>query len=112
MAHGKTRPSEIAEYAGLDGRKVYPYLENLIHLGFVKRELPIVKKEKRGIYRLRDPMLLTWFSIVPKNRTEIELGLVTHDGVKEDLQRVFGVRFEDFAREFLVELNKVGKAAF
>ena len=109
MAHGKTRPSEIASYAGLDGRKVYPYLENLIRLGFVERELPVAKKEKRGIYRLKDPMLLTWFSIVPKNRTGIELGLVTYDDVKGDLQRILGVRFEDVAREFLIELNKAEK---
>ncbi|ASJ12683.1 ATP-binding protein [Thermococcus thioreducens] len=112
MAHGKTRPSEIASYAGLDGRKVYPYLENLIRLGFVERELPVAKKEKRGIYRLKDPMLLTWFSIVPKNRTGIELGLVTYDDVKEDLQRVLGTRFEDVAREFLIELNKAEKLPF
>ncbi len=79
---------------------MYPYLENLIRLGFVERELPVTKKEKRGIYRLRDPMLLTWFSIVPKNRTGIELGVVTYDDVKEDLQRVFRVRFEDAARSF------------
>ncbi|CAD5244429.1 ATP-binding protein [Thermococcus camini] len=112
MAHGKTRPSEIASYAGLEGRKVYPYLENLIRLGFVERELPVAKKEKRGIYRLKDPMLLTWFSIVPKNRTGIELGLVTYDDVKEDLQRILGVRFEDVAREFLIELNKAEKLPF
>lgn len=112
MAHGKTRPSEIASYAGLDGRKVYPYIDTLIRLGFVERELPVARKEKRGIYRLKDPMLLTWFSIVPENRTDIELGVVTYDDVKEDLQRVFGIRFEDIAREFLIGLNKTGRLPF
>jgi len=112
MAYGKTRPSEIASYAGLDGRKVYPYLETLIRLGFVERELPIARKEKRGIYRLKDPMLLTWFAVVPKNRTGIELGVVTYDDVKENLRRVFGVRFEDIAKEFLTWLNRAEKLPF
>ncbi|WP_029551063.1 hypothetical protein [Thermococcus zilligii] len=66
----------------------------------MERELPIAKKEKRGIYRLRDPMLLTWFSIVPKNRTEIELGLVTYDEVKEGLQRVLGFALKTLRGSF------------
>ena len=111
-ASGKTRASEIASYAGLEGRKIYPYLDTLVRLGFIEREIPIARNDKRGIYKLKDPMLLTWFSIVPKNRTGIELGIISYDDVKEDIQRIYGIRFEDVAREFLVELNRRGRLPF
>ncbi|WP_394325347.1 hypothetical protein [Thermococcus sp. JCM 11816] len=61
----------------MDGRKIYPYLETLIRLGFVERELPVARKEKRGLYRISDPMLMSWFSLVYSNRTGIELGTIT-----------------------------------
>lgn len=112
MAEGRERPGEIATYVGVEGRRIYPYLETLIRLGFVERQLPVARKEKRGLYRIRDPMLLTWFSIVHPNRTEIELGILSPENVKERLQKVFSRRFEEVSKEFLIELNKAGKLPF
>lgn len=48
MASGRRKPSEIASGAGLDGRKIYPYLETLMRLGFVERELPVARKENEA----------------------------------------------------------------
>lgn len=112
MASGRRKPSEIASGVGLEGRKIYPYLETLMRLGFVERELPVVGKEKRGLYRISDPMLMSWFSLVYPNRTRIELGTITLEEVEETLQRVFSFRFEDVSREFLIELNRAGKLPF
>lgn len=112
MASGRRKPSEIASGAGLDGRKIYPYLETLMRLGFVERELPVARKEKRGLYRISDPMLMSWFSLVYSNRTGIELGTITLNDVGETLQRIFSFRFEDVSKEFLIELNKEGKLPF
>lgn len=112
MSSGRRRPSEIASEVGLEGRKIYPYLETLIRLGFVERELPIARKEKRGLYRISDPMLMSWFSLIYPNRTEIELGTITLERVEKILQRIFSFRFEDVSREFLVEMNKAGKLPF
>jgi len=112
IAAGKHRPTEIANSLGIEGRRIYPYLETLIRLGFVRREVPVVGKEKRGIYRINDPFLLTWFSLVYPNRTAIELGLADFESVFENLQRAYSIRFEELAKEFLVELNKAGKLPF
>jgi hypothetical protein len=112
IASGRTRPSEIASYVGVEGRRIYPYLETLIRLGFVEREFPVGRREKRGIYRIKDPMLLTWFSLVYPNRTEIELGTLSIEDVKEILQRIFSIRFEDLAKEFILKLNKKGMLPF
>ncbi|MFA4720659.1 ATP-binding protein [Pyrococcus kukulkanii] len=112
MATGKRRPSEIANYIGVEGRKIYPYLENLMRLGFVERELPVGRKEKRGLYRIADAMLLTWFSIVYPNRGAIEAGIISWEDVEDDLQRVFSLRFEEVAKEFIVKLNRAKKLPF
>lgn len=112
IASGRTRPSEIASYVGVEGRRIYPYLETLMRLGFVEREFPVGRREKRGIYRIKDPMLLTWFSLVYPNRTEIELETLSIEDAKEILQRIFSMRFEDLAKEFLLRLNKRGMLPF
>jgi AAA+ ATPase superfamily predicted ATPase len=106
MASGRRKPSEIATGAGLEGRRIYPYLETLMQLGFVEKELPVARKEKRGLYRISDPMLMSWFSLVYSNRTGIELRTITLDDVGETLQRIFSFRFEDVSKEFLIELNR------
>ncbi|MFA4669707.1 DUF234 domain-containing protein [Pyrococcus kukulkanii] len=106
MAMGKRRPSEIVNYIGVESRKIYLYLENLMRLGFVERELPVGRKAERGLYKIADPMLLTWFSIVYPNKNSIEVGTISMEDVKDALQRVFSLRFEETAKEFLVELNK------
>ncbi|AFL96104.1 putative ATPase (AAA+ superfamily) 11 [Thermococcus cleftensis] len=112
IAEGRERPGEIATYVGVEGRRIYPYLETLIRLGFVERQLPVARKEKRGRYRIKDPMLLTWFSLVHSNRTEIELGILSREDVEERLQKVFSRRFEEVSKEFLIELNHVGGLPF
>ncbi|MBP1912401.1 ATP-binding protein [Thermococcus stetteri] len=112
MATGRRKPSVIASSVGLEGRRIYPYLETLIRLGFVERELPVVGKERRGLYKISDPMLMSWFSLVYPNRTRIELGTMTLDEVGETLQKIFSFRFEEVSREFLIELNRTGKLPF
>ena len=112
IASGRERPSEIANYVGVEARRIYPYLETLMRLGFIERQLPVARKERRGLYRIKDPMLLTWFLLVHPNRTEIELGILGVEDVKEDLQRVFSKRFEEVSKEFLVELNRAGELPF
>ncbi|MFA4646542.1 helix-turn-helix domain-containing protein [Pyrococcus kukulkanii] len=51
MAMGKRRPSEIVNYIGVESRKIYLYLENLMRLGFVERELPVGRKAERASTR-------------------------------------------------------------
>ncbi len=112
VAEGRTKPGEIAGRAGVEARKLYPYLETLIRLGFLRKELPVVGKATRGLYRINDPLLLTWFTLVYPNRTEIETGILKAEELEECLQRIYSVRFEELSREFLIEVNKAGKLPF
>ncbi len=112
IAVGKTRISEIGNHIGIEARKLYPYLENLIRLGFVKREVPVIGKKNRGVYKLNDSMLLTWFSTVYPHKTEIETGVIDIEDIGDELNRVMALRFEDVAKEFLLRLNKTEELPF
>jgi AAA+ ATPase superfamily predicted ATPase len=96
IAFGNTEPSKIANFVGIKTREIYPYLENLIRYGFVKREVNIFSP-KRGTYLISDPLFDFWFNFVYKHREKIELG--TLDPKNLDFNQYFGKRFEMFVRE-------------
>ena len=72
ISFGNTKPGEIANFAGVKHREIYPYLENLIRFGFVKKEISVFGKRKEGIYLIKDLMLDFWFNFVYNNREDIE----------------------------------------
>ncbi len=98
IAEGNRRLERIANYLGLPARSVYPYLETLMRLGFVEKETPILGSRKVSLYRISDPVLLSWFVLTYPQMAEIASGTAKLD----DLYKVFSVRFEDLAREFLL----------
>ncbi|WP_297535516.1 ATP-binding protein, partial [Thermococcus sp.] len=97
IAEGNRRLERIANYLGLPARSVYPYIETLMRLGFVEKETPILGSRKVSLYRISDPVLLGWFVLTYPQMAEIASGTAKLDG----LYKVFSVRFEDLAREFL-----------
>ncbi|WP_099212116.1 ATP-binding protein [Thermococcus henrietii] len=110
IAEGNRRLERIANYLGLPARSVYPYIETLMRLGFVEKETPILGSRKVSLYRISDPVLLSWFVLTYPQMAEIASGTAKLDG----LYKVFSVRFEDLAREFLllkrpVEFEALGR---
>ena len=110
IAYGNTKPTEIANFAGIRGREVYPYLEGLIRLGLVERLTPI-GEPKRGIYLIKNPLLDFWFNFVFKNRESIERESASLDA--SSLTSYFGKRFEILIRDDvfhrIFKFQKVGK---
>jgi len=96
VAMGNTRPGDIATFSGMGSREIYPYLENLIRLGFLRRLTPIRGNRKSGIYLLKDAMLDMWFYTVYPNRESIERGSFSPE--KEEINRQMGKRFEMLVR--------------
>jgi AAA+ ATPase superfamily predicted ATPase len=102
IAYGNTRPTKIANFSGIETRKIYPYLENLIRLGFVERVLPILGKRKNGIYLIKDVFFDTWFNLVYDNRENIEKG--TYKADKNRIETYLGKRFEHLVVEQVAPL--------
>ncbi len=94
IAYGNTMPTKIANFSGLKAREIYPYLENLIRLGFVKRNTSIFGSTKNGIYMISDPIFDFWFNFVFKHREQIEREVFQVD--TNLISRFFGKKFESF----------------
>ena len=96
IAYGYTKPTEIANFTGMKTRSIYPYLENLIRLGFIERQVSIFGTQKRGIYVIKDCIFDFWFNFVFKHREELERGAFRlSEGEKNTY---VGKKFEDFVR--------------
>ncbi len=114
LARGKTRVNEIAQYSFIEPKNTARYLRILEDLGILKRELPVGRRAKRGVYRFKDLYFAFWFRFIAPYFEEIESGFP--DGALEDFGRDFnrylGFAFEDVARQILIELNRAGKLPF
>ncbi|NJE30531.1 ATP-binding protein [Thermococcus sp. 18S1] len=114
LARGKTRVNEIAQYSFIEPKNTARYLRILEDLGILRRELPVGRRAKRGVYRFKDLYFAFWFRFIAPYFEEIESGFP--DGALEDFGRDFnrylGFAFEDVAKQILIELNRVGKLPF
>jgi len=99
ISYGNTRLEEIANFVGKPARSIYPYMENLIRLGFVEKETPVLGKKKRSVYKIRDNLLLSWFTLVYPNWGKIPIGVEID---KNALVALFSRKFEEVAKEFLI----------
>ena len=97
---GNAKPVDIAHFAGIRHQEIYPYMENLIRLGFVKRETPTPGKAKNGTYAISDTVFDFWFNFVHPRRELIEKGMFQPDA--NQLNAYFGKRFEDWVRGHLL----------
>lgn len=92
VAYGNTKASEIANYAGIRTREIYPYLENLLRLDVIEKITPLMGGSKQGVYIIYDTFFDCWFNFVHKNREAIERGQYSID--KKELHTYLGKRFE------------------
>ena len=96
ISYGNIKPSLIANFVGIEARKIYPYLELLITYGFIKKETSL-KKPKEGIYLIKDSFIDFWFNFTFKNRNLIEKEVYKIS--KNEISTFLGKRFEDLIRE-------------
>lgn len=78
VGNGCNRLSEIAGRLNKPSTQLSRPIDNLIQLGYLKRELPFgepEKNSKKGIYRIADPFMNFYFSFVVPNLSRLELGL-------------------------------------
>jgi hypothetical protein len=74
---GANRPSEIAGRVGAPVTSLARPLGRLQELGLLSREQPFGVTErggKRSLYRIRDPFMRLWFSVVAPHRAALAVG--------------------------------------
>ena len=79
VGSGSNRLSEIAGKLNKPATHFSRPMENLVQLGYIKRDIPFGEREKnskKGIYRIGEPFMNFYFSFVAPNISRLELGLI------------------------------------
>lgn len=106
---GRTKFSEILQQSHLSASSLPIYLQTLIELRLIKKEVPVTEpipeKSKKGSYSLADPFLRFYFSFIFPNSSLIKsqsyAALFAQHG--ETLIRLVAKSFEDSSQEFIQE---------
>jgi AAA+ ATPase superfamily predicted ATPase len=101
IAKGNTKVGAIASNLSKPSTFVTPYLQKLLELDIVIKEVPITEtnslKSKLGRYKIKDKFLNFWFFYVYKNYNYLEVKQI--DAVLDELELNFNDRFVSFAFE-------------
>lgn len=114
VAHGATKPKQIAERARIERNSLAGYLTTLVDLGILEKEIPFGEnpaRSKRGQYRVREAAFAFWFRFVMPRVTQIEdgAGALALTSVSDgDIDTYLGYRFERVCREWLLEQALAG----
>ncbi|MCL2321173.1 MAG: ATP-binding protein [Oscillospiraceae bacterium] len=110
IATGSSKLNEISTKSGEDIKKCSMYLKSLVDLYIVRKEYPYgVKAEKNSIYALQDNMFRFWYRFIPKNVTNIELGLgeyVLKARILPHMANFVGHIFEEACCQYVLRRNK------
>ncbi len=111
---GRTKFSEIVTATGLPTTAVPGYLQTLISLRLIKKEIPVTEKvpekSKRGSYSLADSFLRFYFSFIYPNNSLIKGGSVDalFQQYGEVLQRLVAKSYEETTHEFILQAYQSG----
>lgn len=116
---GASTFTKIKDKVDGDAAKTAKYLSVLIHLGFVKKEVPCGEKEKsrNTLYSICDNYFAFYFAFIFKHQNMLN-GLVAQDVyydrefTKEKLNTYIGHRFESVCEAYLKEQFYHGKMPF
>ncbi len=74
VANGATSFSEIINATGIPRESLYKYIQVLVEMNILEKQLPVLGKAK-PVYRIRDKFLQFWFRYNARYRTALELEL-------------------------------------
>jgi len=105
ISKGATKLGNISSMLEMQSSQLTRYMEKLIDLGFVDKDVPVTEKNplksKLGRYRFRDNFLKFWFYYVYKNYRYLEIGLLEY--VEKEIEQNFNDHFVSFAYEDYVK---------
>jgi hypothetical protein len=117
----EARNGRVQQTTSVDKAKLSVYLKNLIELGIVERELPVLGsgKEKasagRGLYRVADGFFRFWYAFAARRHSELEEGdaQAVWDGAIAPRMASFAAQaFEEACHAYLRLKNRDGDLPF
>jgi len=100
---GSNRLSEIASRLEKPATQLNRPINNLIQLGYLKREVPFgehSKNSKKSIYKISDPFMNFYFNFVVPNLSRLEIGLtdVVYQNIESRLNIYISREWENLCR--------------
>jgi hypothetical protein len=108
ISSGKETMKEMEDFTKIISSQMTPYLNKLDNLlDLVKRNDPVLGKERLGRYCIKDNFFNFWYKFIFPNQTSINLGnpKIVFDLVKENLNSYIGRIFEGIIKELFVLYN-------
>lgn len=119
IGSGRTKPKEIAEYAGIEQNAIGAYLRTLDQLRIVERQIPFGEdpvRSHKGIWKLRDPFFAYWYRFIAPATQMIDAqhgraaGMIGTQGPAFDTY--VGQQFEAMCLQWLLRHYGDGQSAF
>jgi len=105
ISKGATKLGAISGMLEMNSSQLTRYIEKLVSLGFIDKEVPITEKNplksKLGRYRFKDNFLKFWFFYVYKNYRFLEIDL--YQFVLKEIEKNFNDNFVSFAYEDYIQ---------
>lgn len=111
VAGGRTKLSEISSAVGMETGSVTKYIDNLISLGIVRKECPVLSKSsKRTVYQIADNFFRFWYRFVPLNTAAIISGnmpKIFDEAVMVRMNEFMGLAFEEICKDFVLRSDRI-----
>jgi len=98
IAEGNSTANTIANYVGMETRKIFPYLQQMLTLHIIRRKVPLMGPDRAGRYFIADNMVNSWFNLTFKIMSD----MIPRTSVdKPELQSILGKPFEEVVSQYL-----------
>lgn len=116
IAFGNSKLGNIASNLSISPTSLSKYLQTLINLDILEREVPItetnLEKSKKGHYKIKDNFMAFWFKFIYPNKALLEMGkdsMVMKKIKTNFIDNNVSFVYEDVCREEMWNLNEQGK---
>lgn len=120
IAEGATKMSQIASRTGFSTNVCAKYLNVLMELGIVGKDIPIGENQKKSLYVIKDNLFRFWYRFIPQNIALIMSGRFEQAyqyAVKDFFSDYMGLVFEQMCKDYLlyvaenlpIQIQKIGR---
>ncbi len=107
VATGSSRISEIASKVGIENAAATSYIDKLIELGIIEKEVPAgtAGKSRKSIYGIKDGMFRFWYKFIPENNILIQRNMpeAAWANIQPRINEYMGKVFENICADYLLE---------
>lgn len=107
IATGSSRISEIASKVGIENAAATSYIDKLIELGIIEKEVPAgtAGKSRKSIYGIKDGMFRFWYKFIPENNILIQRNMpeAAWANIQTRINEYMGKVFENICADYLLE---------